>query len=214
MTFHFPTDHGIEQNSMVPGNHERQRIRYRHSNLLILLPACLTVIMFFQLDMEEMVENQVRTMFLLEQKTQGSRPLTVVSSPSPNSAPPSKTSSPAAASSQSPAAPEIKQQSPFNRTDNRRFSLFRRKKTQVISSLSSFSSRPLPTFLHFYSKIYLLHCYFVYQCNIYESRELPASSIPDGVCFSLYAGLPVVIYCCQRQRNIEFYQLFLWRMVL
>ena len=84
---------------------------------------------FFQLDMEEMVENQVRTMFLLEQKTQGSRPLTVVSSPSPNSAPPSKTSSPAAASSQSPAAPEIKQQSPFNRTDNRRFSLFRRKKT-------------------------------------------------------------------------------------
>ena len=85
--------------------------------------------MFFQLDMEEMVENQVRTMFLLEQKTQGSRPLTVVSSPSPSSAPPSKTSSPAAASSQSPAAPEIKQQSPFNRTDNRRFSLFRRKKT-------------------------------------------------------------------------------------
>ena len=83
----------------------------------------------FQLDMEEMVENQVRTMFLLEQNTQGSRPLTVVSSPSPNSAPPSKTSSPAAASSQSPAAPEIKQQSPFNRTDNRRFSLFRRKKT-------------------------------------------------------------------------------------
>jgi len=56
--------------------------------------------------MEEMVENQVRTMFLLEQHNKGTT-LQVTASPK--------------------SPPEVKQRAPLSRSDSKRFSFFRRK---------------------------------------------------------------------------------------
>ncbi|XP_067932133.1 bicaudal D-related protein homolog isoform X2 [Watersipora subatra] len=80
----------------------------------------------WQLDMEEMVENQVRCMFLLEQQN-NSKVLNVGSTPNtPN------TPSNAGSSSTLPHTPaagnlEGKQKTAFNRSDKRRFSFFQRR---------------------------------------------------------------------------------------
>ena len=74
--------------------------------------------------MEEMVENQVRCMFLLEQQTH-SKPLNVTSSPSTSST--SSGSSATLPNSSAAPVPEVKQKTPFNRTDKRRFSFFTRR---------------------------------------------------------------------------------------
>lgn len=69
------------------------------------------------------MENQVRCMFLLEQKN-SSKPLNVNSLPA---SPSTSSLSASAAASPVAAPPEIKQKTPFNRTDKRRFSFFQRR---------------------------------------------------------------------------------------
>jgi len=90
--------------------------------------------------MEEMVEHQVRCMFLLEQKS-SAKPLNVASTPNtPSAAAGGGTSAHAslsrtASTSQASAkqtTPEVKQKSPFNRTDRRRFSFFHRRSNKDV----------------------------------------------------------------------------------